>query len=513
MRIPASLKKLNIAMMLHLVQCFSPSLFANSTTENVLPPTTTTSPAPTPSATLCNQLDASSAPQKACFEFMERYSSHEYRDILTLPNRVQTVDNHDDLVKCLDGLGGVCDNSTSSHYLILINTHALNLSEQVESQLQHRSVALKGVYPGTTIQLEQSGGGGNADSEALLKLSLSEQLIVDGIHWHLRDPARSANLDDEQSEPTERAVFIEDPAGPVVIRDNTFRYTGHQVRPRGYVYVQSPNPSQTARGLVDICGNTVDSSNLFGAPGYYDALELLQVECRDEDRVSPHPRRCDRADIKIRSNVFRGNPVEMGSGSGNFTANATISGDGDGYNASDVQLITRSAITVRNIDRFIIEHNRQIQGSALADILVDYSNQQAIHVCGDLRNNIGHSSPEADFEPTIILMNTDARQPTTGNIHLSNNVRYELDNQLSLTELAVHQSSVMTSSQTIASFSPSLMPGSTEESDDEEGLSTSQVAGFIAGTVVAAALLVGVITLAIVIHVVGKKEKSGQATN
>ena len=72
---------------------------------------------------------------------------------------------------------------------------------------------------------------------------------------------------------------------------------------------------------------------------------------------------------------------------------------------------------------------------------------------GDIRDNVGHSSPETDFEPTIILMNTDIRQPVTGNLHLRNNTHYELDNQLSLTELAVHQSSVITSSQTGAARS------------------------------------------------------------
>lgn len=285
------------------------------------------------------------------------------------------------------------------------------------------------------------------------------------------------------------ALEINAPNGPVVIRGNTFSHTGHQAQPGRYVYVQSPDPDDVAQGLVEYRDNIINSFH----PNQVsrsdaDNRGLIHIACRNQDRVGMHPNRCDLADVRVKGNTFKTNPSDV---------TAPTIPDSDSISMT----IPYAAIVLSNIGHFLIAGNSQQHSQALANILVEYNNDQPVTVSGVIRDNLGHPAPEREVSPTIYLTSSDSRLPTTGSIQLGNNRHYTLNNQLTLPSLTILQSIISSSSALVSQLKSTMT--NTNEEDNE--LNAGQITGIVVATVIGVLLVAAVIGVSIAVHVIGKK--------
>ena len=466
------------------------------------------SPSVTPMPGTCNGLTGGLL--RACDDFIQRYSSEEYTGILSLPDRTQVVTSYGELVKCFDEQDqSVCANADEHHYLILMDAHEFEFPDQVIEHAARRSYAIKGVYPDTTIRLSEDADTRNDGSDALLRVRRTAQLIVDGISWNTHENTANPNSTlapgsgDHSPEVLDLAMDIRYPAGPVIIRDNKFRHSGQQIRPTGFIDIRSPDPDLSDKGLIEIRDNVVDSTNLYSDENFADinnnTSKLLFIECRNQDRDR---RSCEEAYARITGNVFTGGSADNSSGgnhtdgSGSIDRSRDFEGSGSAGNTlpseSEILLLTpfstvgyellpsaspsaspsaprpaiHSGIELRNIGHFVIENNRQEDGSALANIRIEYDNELAVMVDGIIRDNFGHPEAFRAVVPTITLVSSSSTLPTTGSIQVNNNPGYVLRNQLTLPGLRVYPGSVITSAQAseIAVHVSSTLMGSMETS-------------------------------------------------
>lgn len=453
-----------------------PTVSSALTNQQVSPSPTATS---TPEAPVCSNLTTDQQ-NEACLDFFRHYSTSEYSGVLDLPNRVQVVTGHKELVDCFDSEdNSVCENSKNNHYLILLEAHDFEIPDQVFERGQLR-YSLKAVYPDTTVRLSQNANTRNKGSGALMRFNRTRQLIIDGITWDTHEntvnPAISPtpNSDDDPPEVVDLALDIRFPTGPVIICGNTFRHTGRQVRPTGFIDIRSPDPAKDEEGLVDIRDNQVDSSDLYSDMNLNDAnnTKLLFIECRNEDRDN---RSCENTYARITGNVFVESSEDLGSGSSLSSVPFSLTSTFNLSPSTTPEIppaVKHSAIELKNIGKFIIEENRQEDMSALANIRIEYDNQQAISVDGLIRNNIGHDLALDEVLPTITLTSQTLTSqknnlPVTGSIRIDNNSWYNLLNQLTLPELLVFLGPAITSSQAseIASQVTSVLTGSSFSGD------------------------------------------------
>lgn len=419
-------------------------------------------------AAICHSPNHTAIQLQACVDFFARYSAEEYADVLELPERVQVVTNHRELAKCFDKDDNtVCADSGSYHYLVLLDAHDFDIPGQIVARAEQRYYSLKGVSSDTTIRLSWNINISYNHSGALLLFHKTRQLILDGIHWDIRENNVSPrNADDEPLQVDDLAIDVRNPTGPVIIRGNTFGYTGWQTQPFGFINIRNPdvNTRQPDAGRVEIRDNLVHSAGLYHNQEFNDlndtsgTASLFFIECRNPNQGSSG--RCEKTFVKIIGNVFTGSPIDPDEGEAgesglvseplSMTASANPS-PGETSTAPEASgVIVHSAIELKNIGQFVIKNNHQKDRTALANIRIAYDDQQDITVGRTIRvikDNVGHAMPQGKISPTITLVSAENNRQIINVIQLSANDGYTLRKQLAVPELADSDSLPTTSSR------------------------------------------------------------------
>lgn len=147
------------AAALLVIQTYSVPIPAETTALDISPTTTSPDsktsflpPTPTSGLALCKQVETVSSRYNACFDFVMRYSSTEYQNVLELPDRVEVVTSYDELIRCLRE-ENLCDDSDRGHYLILLDRDNASFSTVTTSPTPVPDIYLLDVQGGIDVDV------------------------------------------------------------------------------------------------------------------------------------------------------------------------------------------------------------------------------------------------------------------------------------------------------------------------------------------------------------------------